>query len=195
MAVDSYSRLIRFLKLALPLSALILLSTLFLLSRERDATEVIPFADSELRERLADQLVTGPVYTGLNSAGDEMKITAETMRSTGEDLHQADRLIADFQLTNGTLVTVEANDGQLNLLRQTAVLTGDVEITTSSGLTFTTDLLDAVFEPLRIVSPGPVEGDAPFGHLNAGAMELTAEPGNTNRRLVFTNGVKLLYQP
>ena len=46
MGVDRYSRIINFLKLALPFAALVILSTLFLLSRERNASDAVPFAAS-----------------------------------------------------------------------------------------------------------------------------------------------------
>ncbi len=48
MKVDRYSRMVALLKVSLPLIALGILSTLFLVSRAVDPPMTIPFADSEV---------------------------------------------------------------------------------------------------------------------------------------------------
>ena len=168
---------------------------LFLVSRERSTSTDIPFDAGEVRQRVADQQVTGPVFSSLNAAGDAVTVTAETMRSTGEEAHNANKIAADYELTGGTEVNVKASDGQVNMIAQTAKLTGDVEITTSNGIMLRSDLVDATIEPLEIVSPGPVAGEAPFGTLSAGGMRLLSPAETGTGQMIFTNGVKLVYQP
>ena len=53
--MDRYSRMIVWLKVLLPLMALALLSTLFLLSRNVDPLASIPFAQAEIDERLKEK--------------------------------------------------------------------------------------------------------------------------------------------
>lgn len=195
MAVDRYSRFVSIVKVALPLVALVLLSTVFLLSRNTDPVSTIPFAESDLKQRLADQVITGPVFSGLNASGDEMIVAAETLRNRGEDEQEAEKLKVDFHLSDDTLVMLTADDGQINMLQRAATLTGDVLFESSSGTTFATELLTAKVEPLTIVSPGPIKGKSPIGELSAGSMRLETKPETDKRLLVFTNGVKVIYQP
>ena len=69
MQGDRYTRLISWLKVLFPLAALGLLSTLFLLSRAIDPGQAIPFAEKEVQDRLRDQQITGPFFTGATSEG------------------------------------------------------------------------------------------------------------------------------
>ncbi|NRB03097.1 MAG: LPS export ABC transporter periplasmic protein LptC [Rhodobacteraceae bacterium] len=195
MGVDRYSRIINFLKLALPFAALVILSTLFLLSRERNASDAVPFAASELRDRVANQQVTGPVFSGLSTSGDAMTVTADAMRSTSKNDHEARKIDAAFDMANGTRISVVADDGQISVLSQTATLNGHVRLTTSGGIEFQSDQVDAQLEPLSIASPGPIKGTTPFGTLSAGGMRLSDLDERGQRQLLFTNGVKLVYQP
>ena len=76
-----------------------------------------------------------------------------------------------------------------------SALEGNVVITTSSGYKLTTDALAAQFKTLVVESPGPVAGTGPLGTLDAGQMRLHRRAGDENAHLVFTNGVKLIYDP
>ena len=195
MAVDRYSRFVSIIKVALPLIALVLLSTVFLLSRNADPISTIPFAESDLKQRLADQVITGPVFAGLNATGDEMVVEAETLRAAGENEQEADHLQIDFQLANGTTVVLTSQDGRVNILKREAILEKDVLFRTSKGTTFATEALIAQMEPLSVVSPGAISGRSPFGTLNAGSMRLETAAETGKRLLVFSNGVRVVYQP
>lgn len=74
--MDRYSRVVSYLKVALPLAALALLSTLFLISRTINTDPSIPFADFELENRLRGQQVTAPFFTGTTATGQEITIAA-----------------------------------------------------------------------------------------------------------------------
>ncbi|MEQ9674161.1 MAG: hypothetical protein RLO10_06830, partial [Roseovarius indicus] len=79
--------------------------------------------------------------------------------------------------------------------RNSASLSGNVHIDTSTGYVLTTELLTANFDELYAESPGPVEGTAPAGDLTAGRMVLRNNAETDQAHLLFTNGVKLIYQP
>ena len=75
-----YSRIVRVLKIFLPLIAIVMLSSIFLLSRGNKSTNAIPFATFELEQRIKDQQVSKPIYTGTNEAGDDVRISAQTLK-------------------------------------------------------------------------------------------------------------------
>lgn len=197
MQADSYSRLVGWLKVLLPLLALGILSTLFLLSRVIDPEAVIPFADKEIQDRLRDQQVTGPIYQGITADGDELSFAAETITSPqgNTGANRAQDLTITMDLTSGTTIVLTALDGLFDIAANRSDLMGDVVITTSTGFRLTSDMLITALSSLDVESPGPVAGTGPLGTLDAGTMTLRAGKAGDPAQLVFTNGVKLIYDP
>ncbi|MGC3937935.1 LPS export ABC transporter periplasmic protein LptC [Roseobacter sp. EG26] len=189
--------MVAWLKVALPLAALGLLSTLFLLARVVDPANSIPFADTEVQDRLLNQKVSGPYYSGTTSNGDQIAFIAETVTSpngvTGAT--QANDVFVKFDLANGTRLTVTSLKGAVDVANDTSNLTGNVVITTSQGYRITTEALVARISSLNVVSPDTVLATTPGGELIAGSMELKSPKADAPAQLIFTNGVKLLYQP
>ncbi|MEL6617398.1 MAG: hypothetical protein AAFP16_00875 [Pseudomonadota bacterium] len=193
--MDRYSRLVAWLKVLLPLTALALLSTLFLLSRKIDPIAAIPFADTEIKERVSGQQITGPFFSGTTSDGDRITLTAGTMRTGASLASEVDKMSAQIDLVSGTRVTLAADEGQFDMSEAYSTLTGSVIIRTSTGYEMTTNALTADLDALRVESDGAVAGNGPIGRLDAGQMRIEKrEPGRTTH-LVFTKGVKLVYDP
>lgn len=197
MQTDRYSQMVGWLKVLLPLIALGILSTLFLLSRVVDPESVVPFADKEIQDRLRDQQVTGPVYSGVTADGDQLSFSAEklTTPDIGNGTNLAQDVSVVMDLVSGSQVTLTSDQGLFDLPGNRADLDGNVVITLSTGYRVQSEQLISRLSSLDVESPGPVTGDGPFGVLNAGAMRLTQEPEQTAAQLVFTNGVKLVYDP
>lgn len=197
MQVDAYSRLVVWLKVLLPLTALALLSTLFLLSRVIDHETVIPFADKEIQDRLRDQQVTGPIYNGVTADGDQLAFTAQRLITpqgqTGAN--EAEEVDVTMDLASGATILLHANNGRFDIAKNITELTGDVKITTSTGYEIISDMLITQMTNLDVTSPGPVQSEGPFGTLDAGAMALNAGKAGEPAQLVFTKGVKLIYDP
>ncbi len=197
VASDSYSRMVAWLKVIFPLAALALLSTLFLLSRSIDPQTQIPFADKEIKERLRDQHVTGPFFTGTTTDGDQISFAAEKLTTpegqTGA--HEALDIRVDMDLAGGGHISLSADQASFELAKDRAELTGAVWITTSNGYRLRSDRLVSEMTALNLISPGPVEGEGPAGQLSAGGMTLTAPKSGNSTQLIFTNGVKLVYTP
>ncbi|MGJ8557514.1 MAG: hypothetical protein ACSHW6_10775 [Sulfitobacter geojensis] len=194
MQADRYSRAVGWLKVLLPLMALALLSTLFLLSRVIDPQAVIPFADKEIQDRLRDQQVTGPIYYAVTADGDEISFAAEKVTTpdgkTGGN--EAEDVEVVMKLGSGADIVLNAQRGHFDIAADSSKLQGDVVIITSTGYRINSDLLVTQMSVLGVNSPGPVSAIGPVGTLDAGAMTLNAgKPSH----LVFTNGVKLIYTP
>lgn len=197
MQADRYTRTIGWLKVVLPLLALGLLSTLFLLSRVIDPETVIPFADKDVQDRLRDQQVTGPIYHAVTADGDEISFAAEKLTTppgeTGGNAAEDIRVMMD--LASGSTIEVTAQRGHIRIAEDTTDLQGDVVITTSTGYRINSDRLVTQMTTLDVQSPGPVAAVGPVGTLDAGAMSLNAGKAGKPAQLIFTNGVKLIYTP
>ncbi len=194
--MDGYSRLIVFLKVILPLIALGLLSSLFLLSRSTDPTAILPFEEAGVTERLRDSLVTAPHYEGMTDRGDQLTVTASTAKPGKEgEFAKARDVNAVIEMTGGNNVTLESLTGSFDPSGDFARFTGNVQIETTTGYRLITDALDSRIRRLELRSDGPVAGDGPFGTLDAGRMELTTDPDTKIAYLRFIDGVKLIYDP
>ena len=197
MQIDRYSRMVGWLKVLLPLLALAILSTLFLLSRAIDPEAVIPFADKEIQDRLRDQQVTGPIYQAVTADGDELAFIAEKLTTPqGETgANEAEDVQVTMNLAAGSTVVLTAARGRFDIAANRTDLTGDVLITTTTGYQITSEMLRTEMSTLNVDSPGPVQANGPIGTLDAGAMQLDAGQAGNPAQLVFTNGVKLVYEP
>jgi len=197
MQADRYSKMVLWLKVLLPLMALALLSTLFLLSRKVDPELAIPFADKEIQDRLRDQIVTGPFYFGTTADGDQVAFSADTLTTPPDNAgtNRAHGVNVVMDLASGAQVTLSSDIGLFDIAGNLADLQGHVVITTSTGYRVESDQMLARLSTLDVRSPGPVHSVGPPGTLVAGQMVLSSGGQDGAAQLVFTNGVKLVYTP
>lgn len=194
--MDRYSRIIAFLKVLLPLAALAILATLFLLSRSVDPTATIPFADQDVGDRLRDQQITAPFFSGTTPQGDELIVTARTAAPGRPGTPAAaTELSARITMADGGRITLDADTGRINIARDLATFSGNVRIATSTGYTVVTDTLNTALSEISGTAPGPVNGSGPPGDFTAGSMRITAENAGGPVHMLFNNGVKLIYRP
>lgn len=194
--MDAYSRVIAFLKVLFPLAALAILATLFLLSRSVDPTATIPFAEADMADRLRDQQVTGPFFSGVTPKGDEVIFTASVVRPAlfGRPA-EAENISARLTLAEGTRVTLDADQGQVDVPKDEATFGGNVRIASSLGYRLTTETITASLTGVQGHAPSEVAGVAPFGTLTAGALDIGPVDDGGPVHIIFKNGVKLIYDP
>lgn len=194
--MDGYSRMVQFLKVLLPLAALGLLSTLFLLSRSVDPNATIPFAEKEIEDRMRDQQVTGPFFSGTTAKGEEIVVTAtRASPGSGDTPAQAVDLAAEIRLIDGQRIQLRSDMGQVEIDRDMAVFSGNVVIRSSDGIRIETEVLNTSLSGISGHTPGEITGDGPIGEFSAGNMELGEEKPGGPIHILFKNGVKLIYDP
>lgn len=189
----SRTRIVRWLRVLLPLVALAILSTLFLLSKEPGEDPSIPYADVDAADMVADPRMTAPEYAGVTADGAAITLRADALRGDAEGQGSAEALRMTWRAEGGLAADMTAPDASVD--DGTIHLKGGVRMTTSSGWAVTTPAIDSATDRARIVAPGDVRAFAPFGELTAGAMELSRDDANGDHLLNFTNGVRLIYQP
>ena len=192
---DPYTRLVTYLKIILPLAALAILSTLFLISSRVGPGTTIPFAEHEVAKRIETQQVTTPFFAGVTSAGDDITMTATEMVTFSNTHTEARDMTVELDFLGGGRVVLVANQGDVDMNDNLANLTGDVVIQSTSGYTLTSDYMTGSLTHLDLLSPGAVQGTGPGGTLNAGSMHLTRNDDDQMAQLLFTGGVKLVYDP
>lgn len=193
----TYSRAIAWLKILLPLMALAILSTLFLLARPTYQEATLPFAQIEVEEKLRAQGITNPFFAGQTETGDAISMTAAFARPNPDALHLADTQNIDvmIEFIDGSHARFLAGQAQMNTRKQTVVMSQNVQITSSTGIKLAAqnlwiDLLNGSAETQDTVS-----GNAPFGTFQAGSMSLSTSEAEGKARFRFDKGVKLVYTP
>ncbi|MDQ7069715.1 MAG: hypothetical protein Q9M48_03050 [Rhodobacterales bacterium] len=192
-----HSRVVAWLKIIFPLMALAILSTVFLLSRSVDPTKTIPFAKIDLKERARDQRITAPHFSGASEAGDLLTFTADFARPDPDTPNRvvAQNLATEIRLVSGTLITFSSASGTIDEPSDETILEGNVIIKSSTNYTVHTEKLITGMREIRAETAGLVEAVGPVGRFTAGKMLLTTNSDTGVTHLLFTNGVKLVYNP
>ncbi|WP_204112681.1 LPS export ABC transporter periplasmic protein LptC [Shimia biformata] len=191
----TYSRVVAWLKIVLPLAALALLSTLFLLARDRDITGDVPFAKVDIEERARDPQLTRPHFTGVTDGGDRISVTAESARP---DPAKPTTVVVTgintrIDLSGGSRLELKSGSGRLNNADGLVVLSDGVTVTSSNGYQVQTDEILTETRTLNAESTGPVIGTGPMGQFEAGKLVVKQGEEEGEALLFFTNGVKLVY--
>lgn len=193
-----HSTAVALLKVTLPLAALGILSTLFLVSRTVDPDAAIPGAEVDIAERVRAPRLTLPTWAGMTDDGAALTITADEARpgTAGRQGASAQALRATLDTPDGGRVNLVAETGRLEPDGTRMTLAGGVVVTTSSGYRVTTDELVARMDRTGLSAPGDVAATGPIGKLDAGAMQIAQADGAPGDYvIVFTRGVRLIYDP
>lgn len=194
--MDGHSRLVGGLKVALPLLALAILSTLFLVARTIDPEAAIPYAEVDIAERIREPRMTAPAYAGVTKDGATLTLTADEARPEAEGDGSAVKVHAQLATPDGARTALTAGTARVMSRDSKLLLEGGVLVATSTGYELRTDTLTLGLDRSGAESVGPVEGFGPPGQIRAGAMQIrqaTESPGTYV--LVFNNRVTLIYQP
>ncbi|MEP2782520.1 MAG: LPS export ABC transporter periplasmic protein LptC [Pseudoruegeria sp.] len=192
---DSYSRFVAWAKVILPLIALGLFSTLFLLSETKEPGDGIPYAAVEIEELAREQRVTAPEFSGVTEDGASIAVSADHASPSLEDLQtvQAENISATWINQDGARLDISALDGVLFGSKGRVDLENGVEILSSNGYLITAPDLSLGLKTTELTSMGPIRAIGPLGVFDAGQMELILK--NQQYLMVFSKGVKLIYTP
>jgi len=194
---DRHTRIVNWLKIGLPLAALAILSTLFLLSRRIEPPQDLPFAQVEMEDRARRQQVTRPSLSGVTDKGDLVEVSAAEVQPDEADPERitATEVEARITFADGGGMNVRADSAVFDQGAGQAELSGDVVVATGTGQEIRTGRLDISLDTLDVSAPGEVVSTGPEGDLRAGGMRVTGGPEGNDVQLVFTGGVKLVYEP
>lgn len=192
-----YSRLVTGLKIGLPLIALAILSTLFLLARTPTIERAIPYADVDVEGLAREPRITAPDFSGVTPDGVAVSMTARSAQPDPQDPARflAEGMVGEIRSAEGTRLRLTAIKGVVDTGTGLATLAGDVLIETSTGYAMRAEALQARLDSAYTESDGPVDVTAPFGHLTAGGVRFEPGAEGAPEQLVFTGGVNLIYEP
>lgn len=189
------TRVVRLLRVALPLSALALLSVLFLLGRSSDTVEpAIPYAEGTPEDLGRSPGIGAPEYTTVTPDGASVTLRAAraALGSGGSgNSGTASALVLDWRARDGLMIELTSPLAQTQdtIIR----LEGGVRMALSSGWVMRGPSFQADTAADTLRADETVHVTAPFGELEAGTMLI--HPSDTGQVLELNEGVRLLYRP
>lgn len=195
--VDRHTRLVGWLKVALPLAALAILSTLFLVARRIDPEAALPYAEVDVEDLAREPRMTAPTYAGTTEDGAALTLSATEARPEAEGAPaKAAGLRLELATPDGGRTELLAASAVMDDASRQVLLSGGVTLTTATGYRLETAEVAAKLDRTGLESRAPVVATGPAGEIRADGMVL----GQDNRTpgsyvLVFKGSVRLVYQP
>ncbi|MDE3120206.1 MAG: hypothetical protein KGK00_00410 [Paracoccaceae bacterium] len=195
---NAYSRVVFWLKILLPLAALVILSVMFLVARTIDPSRAIPFAKVDVTKIAREARISEPTYSGVTEGGSSVKFTASEVRPDAQTKGRS--LATDPTLSytspSGNTASARSKSGLVDQPGNLATMTGDVTIDTSNDYHVSAPHMEATLDKTRLEATGGIRAEAPMGRITADKLTIT--PDKTAQKdyvLVFTGNVSLLYNP
>lgn len=186
------SRVVAWLRVLLPLAALAILSTLFLLPDSPDPDAAIPYADVDAEELARNPRMTRPEFAGVMDNGAAVTLTAEEATPTDGETGAAQQLRMTWRADDGLAADLTAPQGEVQA--DMISLSGGVRMTTSDGWALTVPTLDTDTSSGIMTGEGGLNAFAPFGRVYADRMQMSRNDDGQHV-LNLSGGVRLLYQP
>lgn len=196
---DRNTRLVALLKVALPLGALIMLSTVFLLSRGIDPERAVARSPIDIAALVQEPRISQARFAGVTDDGAALTVMADITRADPEGaglrLH-LEGVAGTLETGGGRVTAFGAGAGVLDQAENLLRMEGAVRFRSDDGYALAMDVLTAALDRTALRGVGDVRGDAPAGTIRARELLLTETPSGSGRYvLVFSGGVKLVYTP
>ncbi len=194
---DAHSRFIGLLKLVLPLAALAVLSSLFLVARTINPEDAIPYADVDVADRLREPRMTLPVYATVTQNGAALKFTAAEARSDDQGgPSTASNVVGELITPSGKRTDLVAQKGTFDSAKKTVYFEGDVVVVNTDGWKIESEDLTSSIVSTAIKTDRLTRVSGPNITITAQSMDLATNPDNADSHvLVFKHNVKLVYLP
>jgi len=192
-----YSWTVRWMKIALPDSAFILIGLIFFTGSDRGA--VIDLENAADAAMLGAGLkLENPRFAGVTDDGDPFVVTARSALPDGAmpDRIDLERPTGEVRMGDGITLVVTAADGRMYRKSEQLHLSGGVELETSNGYRAVTQAVALDLSSKTAVAPGEIEANGPRGGIRSDRMEVRRS-GEENRDVTvrFEGNVRVIYRP
>lgn len=188
---NRYSYFVFIAKIFFPISALVILSTLFLFARFSDSPQLVSISDIGTDRDVANQKITSPIYSGLTDDGSILEFSMATLSPgiLNPKKVSAKKVSAKITTQSGIIYKISADKGTFNDNTSTVNLKENVIVQTPKDYKIYTENLSTHVKKTKLYSPSSVLVQSPIGKLIAGNMSLTEKNGES--LLIFKKGVTL----
>ncbi|MEM7508468.1 MAG: LPS export ABC transporter periplasmic protein LptC [Pseudomonadota bacterium] len=199
-SVAGYSRIVRWMKILLPLAAVFLIGAIFLF--DRHSGEEPLFSPEDLATLGAGMQLENPRFAGVTEQGEPFVVTARSAVPDGPvpDMIELVEPAGEFTLSEDLTVKGRSTTGLMSRDDRKLTLNGRIVINTSEGHRAETEELIIDMEKETAFAPGTITAFGPEGSLTAGTMRaarrvLPDQDGKTETVILFENGVRVVFIP
>jgi len=191
---DAWSRAVSYAKVLMPLGALAILSTLFLLSRKVDAViDLSAFSSDDLAQTIAN-----PRFSGVSNDGSTFQFSARAANPVGvkTDQMKVDDLNLSVDLRDGSRIDARASVAIIDMRRKNVTLNEDPVITTSQGYEIRASQVSIDYGTTQLVTSAGITAIGPAGLITADQLTLTDRGADdSDYQMVFTGNVHMTLNP
>jgi lipopolysaccharide export system protein LptC len=191
---DAWSRAVSYAKVLMPLGALAILSTLFLLSRKVDTViDLSGFSSADLAQTIAN-----PRFAGVSEDGSTFQFAARAANPVAAkaDQMRVDDLNLTVALNDGSSIGASATAATIDMRAKTVTMNDNPVLTTSTGYEIHADAVSIDYGTTRLVTSTGITVTGPAGLISADQLTLTDRgTGASDYQLVFTGNVQMTINP
>jgi len=187
MRHHTYSKLIGFLKISLPLVALAVLGTVFLITTDDGFDPGFTFSPAEFNALESGSYLDNPRINGLTAKGDLFRLSADRIEPESLDLDTliATNLRSNIEFAQGQSVEIIADTGRIESEGELLVFPDGAHIITSDGyegilLTLTANLRSGQ------ISGELIDVNGPLGQISAEIFHITGITKDSGRNQVLS---------
>tara|TARA_B100000925_G_scaffold26412_1_gene17762 strand:- start:367 stop:963 length:597 start_codon:yes stop_codon:yes gene_type:complete len=189
----SYSNTIFYLKLVLIFLGLFALLLIFLSAKKFDPSPEIPFA-KDIDFATLNNGLTKPIYSSVTSSGDELRISADQIISTGEkDRALIKSVIVRILSYSGSNLFLSSDTALLNKRKQELIFSKNVILKTDNKIKITAPKIITALDKTLIQARGPIKGLFGNSNIEAGQLDIFRKNKSSNLVISFTKDVKMVY--
>lgn len=193
----TYSQTIFVMKIMLPAVAILLIISVFALSRGQTDQQKLPFSPHEITQRLKEQAIDNPLYIGSTQNGTEVRVSAKRLIPI-----QGDQKFTTFHTVHAEFVkgrlpigVITAEQARLDTSSDIVEFIGNVVMTDNDTRRVTADKLHTNGSMTNSVFEGSVKLMNGQNSVTSDKLEVYRQSASSPRRFVFTERVKMIYNP
>ncbi|MBL1435793.1 MAG: hypothetical protein COB08_006290 [Rhodobacteraceae bacterium] len=190
---SSYSRMVAWLKILLPLIALGVLGTVFLFNSEDSFETSFTFSRADIETLEKGSFIKNPQISGVTKKGEPFHLLADEIRPMegSNTLVVITNLDVEFQFGSDTWAKVTSETALMDVSAQTVWFETGGQLETSDGNVAVVDTLHLLMASGELQGSGIV-ANGPLGQISADNFRIESNEGE-NRVLWFENNVRMLY--
>ncbi len=190
---NPYSRMVVWLKILLPLIALVVLGTVFLFN-SKDTYEIgFTFSRADLDSLEKGSFLKNPQINGVTTKGEPFHLLADEIKPLDDstNLIVITNMRTEFRFSSGAWAKVTASSALMDVAAQTVWFESGGQMETSDGNMAEVKTMHLLMALGELQGTGIV-ADGPLGQISAENFRIESN-GTENRVLWFENNVRMRY--